>query len=241
MFLCSGQQPAIHHLAQCWSGSLRQHRRSLNHSISTKDRYICRARGMVRIATGLPIMGNHMSGAIHRMVATEGFQATLPGNHIGARAQEALLSRACVEDARVALLESVFVAMVLHVGRQSRVPFGGSPTAVAAPPNPIPVSEGWAQLDTVDLQEELLTCVPMLKSCSHWLRGRFREGLTVALRERHRAKLANDELGQIRAWKLFCLVPEMLLHRPRNTGSVGRDELARRGASRNSNRDIGCS
>ena len=68
----------------------------------------------------------------------------------------------------------------------------------------------------------------MLKSCLHWLRGRFREGLSVALRERYRAKLANDELGQIRAWKLFCLVPKMLLHRPRNTGSVGRDELARR-------------
>ena len=83
-------------------------------------------------------------------------------------------------------------------------------------------------MDTVDLQEELLTRVPMLKSCPHWLRGRFREGLTVALRERHRPKLANDELGQIRAWKLFCLVPKMLLHRPRNTGSVGRDELARR-------------
>ena len=39
---CSGQQPAIHHLAQCWSGSLRQHHRSLNHS--TKDRYIRRKR-----------------------------------------------------------------------------------------------------------------------------------------------------------------------------------------------------
>ena len=120
----------------------------------------------------------------------------------------------------MALLESVFVAMVLHVGRQSRVPLGGS-LAAAAPPNPIPMSEGWAQLDTVDLQEELLTRVPMLKFCLHWLRGRFREGLTEALRERHRAKLANNELGQIRAWKLFCLVPEMLLHRPHNTGSVG--------------------
>ena len=110
----------------------------------------------------------------------EGFQATLPGNHIGARTQEALLSRACVEDARVALLESVFVAMVLHVGRQSRVPFGGSPAAAAAPPNPIPVSEGWAQLDTVDLQEELLSRVPMLKSCplaSRKVPGRFDSGI----------------------------------------------------------------
>ena len=125
------------------------------------------------------------------------------------------------------MLESVFVAMVLHIGRQSSVPVGGS-AAEPAPQNVVPASNRWSQLDALDFQEELLTRVPMLKSCTHWLRGRFREGLSVALRERHRAKLANDELGQIRAWKLFCLVPKMLLHRPRNTGSVGRDELARR-------------
>ena len=63
-----------------------------------------------------------------------------------------------------------------HVGRQSRVPHGGS-LAAAAPPNPIPVFEGWAQLDTVDFQEELFIRVPMLKSCPHWpsrkVPGRF--------------------------------------------------------------------
>ena len=47
-------------------------------------------------------------------------------------------------------------------------------------------------------------------------------------RERHRAMLAGDELSQTRARKLSCLVPKMLLHRPRNTGSVGRDELDQR-------------
>ena len=125
----------------------------------------------------------------------------------------------------MALLESVYAAMVLHVGRQSSVPVGGS-AVEPAPQNVVPFL-CWSQLDAVDFQEELSTRVPMLKSCSHW-HGRFREGLSVALRERHRAKLANDELGQIRAWKHFCLVPKMLLHRPRTTGSVGRDELARR-------------
>ena len=52
---------------------------------------------------------------------SEGFQAVQPGNHIGARAQEVLLGRACSEDARVALLESVYVALVLHTGREIRV------------------------------------------------------------------------------------------------------------------------
>ena len=56
----------------------------------------------------------------------------------------------------------------------------------------------------------------------------MRECFAVALRERHRAKLAGDVLCQTRAWKLFCLVPKILLHRPRDIGSLGRDELALR-------------
>ena len=35
-------------------------------------------------------------------------------------------------------------------------------------------------------------------------------------------------VGANRAWKLFGLVPILLLSRPAHTGSVGRDELAKR-------------
>ena len=38
--------------------------------------------------------------------------------------------------------------------------------------------------------------------------------------------MESDELGEIRAWKLFALVPTMLLHRPRGTGALGRSELS---------------
>ena len=37
-----------------------------------------------------------------------------------------------------------------------------------------------------------------------------------------------DLVAESRAWKLFGLVPIMLLHRPRHTGSVGWDELCHR-------------
>ena len=37
--------------------------------------------------------------------------------------------------------------------------------------------------------------------------------------------MESDELGEIRAWKLFALVPTMLLHKPRGAGAVGRSEL----------------
>ena len=50
----------------------------------------------------------------------------------------------------------------------------------------------------------------------------------MALRERHRAQLARDPVAESRVWKLFGLVPIMLLHRPRHTGSVGWDELRHR-------------
>ena len=179
MFLCSGQQPAIHHLAQCWSGSLRQHHRSLNHSISTKDRYI-RRKQHARDGSHCDRSSDHGESHVGSN-SQNGCDGKDSKPHSQGTTSVLGHRRRCsvehvFEDARVALLESVFVAM-LPVGRQSRVPFGGSPAAAAAPPNPIPVSEGWAQLDTVDFQEELLTRVPMLKSCPHWLRGRFDSGI----------------------------------------------------------------
>ena len=48
----------------------------------------------------------------------------------------------------------------------------------------------------------------------------------MALRKRARAKREGDEVSEGRAWKLFGLIPMKLLHRPRGTGSIGRDELA---------------
>ena len=50
----------------------------------------------------------------------------------------------------------------------------------------------------------------------------------LALRERTRARQAGDERAEIRAWKLFGLIPMMLLHKPQGSGSVGRDQLAHR-------------
>ena len=64
---------------------------------------------------------------------------------------------------------------------------------------------------------------------SLFLRGRLRHSWAVALRERLRAKTQVDADAEGRAWKLFGLLL-MLLHRPRGTGTVGRDELAARAA-----------
>ena len=92
---------------------------------------------------------------------------------------------------------------------------------------------GWTTLlREVQLAQSLPRCqqvvVPTLKKCPHFMRGRLRQCFAVALRERCRAKGAQDSRVEERARKLFGLVPVMLLHRPRGTGSVGKDELVSR-------------
>ena len=141
----------------------------------------------------------------------QGFAATRPGHHIPARAQERILSQACEVDARVALLEAVFVTIVLHLGRESGIP---AVTRDRAPevrrirqsvPATVP-SESWAQLDQVNLQDWFARRCPMLKTCPYFMRGRLRQSLAVALRERSRAKDVGDVVGEERAWKVFGLI-----------------------------------
>ena len=50
----------------------------------------------------------------------------------------------------------------------------------------------------------------------------------VAREVQERSKREILLLNEVRAWKLFCLVPMMILCKPRSVGSVGRDELAKR-------------
>ena len=93
-------------------------------------------------------------------------------------------------------------------------------------PTQVP-SDSWLELDSVDLKQFFTKRPPMLKRCPHFLRGRLRQCFAIALRERYRARQEQDPVAEERAWKLL-LVPAMLLHWPRGTGSVGRDELAQR-------------
>ena len=157
------------------------------------------------------------------------FPRTSAGNHISARVQEVILSEASAIDARVALVEAACVVITLCRGRAGAVRV---PEVVPSVPRRTRqteiTAESWAQLDLVDSSEVFLERIPMLKACPRFLRGRLRFSFAIALRERHRAKLEGDMVGANRAWKLFGLVPILLLSRPGHTGSVGRDELAKR-------------
>ena len=152
----------------------------------------------------------------------QGFPIVRPGHRLSAEAQEHILNVGVAADARVALLEAVFV--LITVARLPEVR-----RRVVRPEAPHSLPDGtWEQMDDVDLHEVFLLRIPMLKSCPYFLRGRLRECFATTLRERYRAKLAGDIVAEERAWKAFGLVPLLLLHRPRGCGSLGRDELALR-------------
>ena len=127
-----------------------------------------------------------------------GFPRSSPGSHVPARAQERLIHEACCRDARVALLETVCVAIALHFGRTTHN-VHDAPESLSTPvrgrvlnPRPQQVTpESWEQLDQINMEELFLLRVPMLKSCPHFLRGRLRFSFLIALRETHRAMMAN--------------------------------------------------
>ena len=128
----------------------------------------------------------------------QGFAGTAPGNHIAARDQEFILGEASRLDARVSLLEVVYVKLAIHLGRCLTVPQSQHPI------REVRANFDWAQLDQFQIEDLFLHPIPMLKSCPHFLRGQFRECFQVALRERFLAKLRGDEAGQVRGWKLFA-------------------------------------
>ena len=164
----------------------------------------------------------------------QGFPGPQPGNHISARAQEYILSEGCRSDARVALLEAVFVTTTLEMGRRNapasaRIPSAATERVRRASQVPPRVDHSsWASLDSVDVEDLFSQRIPMLKSCPHFFRGRLRHSFRTALEERCRAALEGDVVAEARAWKLFAVVPIMLLSRPRGIGRIGRDELASR-------------
>ena len=136
----------------------------------------------------------------------QGFVGAQPGNHIAARAQEFIMHEAARADARVALLEVVFVAVVFHVANRvgpsvarpglttHRTLGARSQTSAAGMP-----PGTWEQLDHMHVEDLFLMKIPMLRSCPKFLRRRLREGFACALRERFRAEQVGDEVGERRA------------------------------------------
>ena len=61
-----------------------------------------------------------------------------------------------------------------------------------------------------------------------FLRGSFRSAMRFALEEADRGREVGDMLVLSRAWKLFLLLPRLLLHRPARGGNVPKSRLCER-------------
>ena len=77
----------------------------------------------------------------------------------------------------------------------------------------------WVALDDVNLEEVFNRCFPVLQSCLFQVR-RFIQATRVALETLHNVVLGHDTLMETRGWKLFILLPFMLLRRPHGQGRV---------------------
>ena len=90
------------------------------------------------------------------------------------------------------------------------------------------VAVGMASLDGLDLHAIFRRRAVVMRTVPSFLKGAFTAALKVAFDECIAARAHGDETREVRAWKLFLLIPRMLLHRPPRSGLVPRKRLEER-------------
>ena len=194
--------------------------------------------GWLALRAAMRHWGVHGEADFAHWLHQQGFPSPQPERHFSGRAQERVLHQACLVDARAAGLEAVYVAAVLHLGRQPQAP---RPSATLHAPRPqapatfeaegprrtplevtaTPTASGslpprvWQQLESVDLAEVLRTPARTVRDPPRWFRGGLLKAYGLALREWARSPSPA-------AWKLVVLVPRMLLSPTEEKGEAGK-------------------
>ena len=86
----------------------------------------------------------------------------------------------------------------------------------------------FASLDAVGLSELFKRRAEVMQSVPHVLKGAFRMALRVACQEILEGMEASSEVRVVRGWKLFLVLPRMMLFRPSRGGTVSRKKLESR-------------
>ena len=158
-------------------------------------------------------------------IRKQGFPRPRWGAHFSGRVQERILNLAIARDIRGAVLESLYVHIALGWSQAA-----GSVAHCASPgcdARQSSVSE-WEVLDRIDLEEVFQTRFSVLQGCPVQLKGRFRQSVRVALEARQEAVHRGDAVQECRAWKLFLLLPFLILRRTSGRGRVGKTQLTNR-------------
>ena len=166
--------------------------------------------------------GVHSREQLTEWIFHQGFPRPRWGGCFSGRVQERIMNNAVGCDGRVAALEACYVQVTLsecdrHTNIASRQEGQDNPQDLTPEPEQRSVN-GWESLDGVDLSAVYRTRFAVLQNCPFQFRGRFRLAARQALEARQEAVLNHDIEMEIRAWKLFCLFPFMLLRRPRTPG-----------------------
>ena len=85
-----------------------------------------------------------------------------------------------------------------------------------------------ASLDMVDMREVFRRRAVVMRTVPVFLKGAFKAAFRVALEERLLGEAGGDFIKVQRAWKLFMLLPRMILFRPPRGGKVTRKQLEER-------------
>ena len=80
-------------------------------------------------------------------------------------------------------------------------------------------------LDDVDTSVVFRQRAAVMRTVAHFLRSSYRNAMKLALEEATWGNHRMDAVRQERGWKLFMLLPRMLLHRPPGGGSRKRNWL----------------
>ena len=95
-------------------------------------------------------------------------------------------------------------------------------------PSAAAMRAGLPLLDGEDLSRVFAQRAAVMKSVPKFLFGSFRIVWKLALEEVAGGSTTNDRLRQERGWKLFFVLPRMLLHRPPRGGLLGKEKLLAR-------------
>ena len=84
-------------------------------------------------------------------------------------------------------------------------------------------------LDSVDLTVMFKTRAKVMRSPPKFLRGAYKSAMRVALHEWQAGEVVQSEARKSRAWKLFVLLPRMLLFKPPRGSLVAKSKMVEGG------------
>ena len=170
-------------------------------------------------------VGHSIREGLSEWVHAQGFPQPRWGAHFSGRAQERLLNAAANHDARVSALETAYVQVTLQACEQGVREPDQTPLQRRTTDAPALPAQSWEALDLINLAEVFQDPIPSVAVLPIPVPGRYRHAARTALQERHDAAMVGDVQRETRAWKLFTLLPFMLLRRVPGQSHVSKDEL----------------